>query len=71
MSGRVVCEGSIAPPWGALTRSCSSPVLVEEPAKQISSAYLGQLTLAHDRRTGCAPAVEAGVPGVGDARCNA
>jgi hypothetical protein len=27
------------------------PVLVEEPAKQISSAYLGQLTLAHDRRT--------------------
>jgi hypothetical protein len=24
---------------------------VEEPAKQISSAYLGQLTLAHDRRT--------------------
>lgn len=46
-------------------------LLVEEPAEQISAAHLGQLSLAHDRRTAGAPVVEAGVLGMDDARCNA
>ena len=38
-------------PWGAEIRSCSSPVLVEEPSEQVTSLYPGLATLADEVQT--------------------
>jgi hypothetical protein len=37
--------------WGAKIRSCSSPVLVEEPAEQVTSLYPGLATLVDEVQT--------------------
>jgi hypothetical protein len=39
-------------PWGALMRSCSSPVLVEQAAEQVASVYLALPVLSGDAQLG-------------------
>jgi hypothetical protein len=55
---------------GAQTRSCSSPVFVEQTAEQIASTNLARLILADTRQqVGLVP--QARVPDADDAGCSA
>jgi hypothetical protein len=45
-------ETDLGRPWGTEIRSCSSPVLMEEAAKEVTSVQLAGVILADSIRTG-------------------
>jgi hypothetical protein len=49
---RLSQEKATVCPKGAQTRSCSSPVLVEQATEQVSSIHAAPVSLADDRRSG-------------------
>src|SRR6266496_3584868 len=57
--------------WGAQTSSCSSPVLMEETAEQVTSEHRAVLTLTDDAVGRVGPGPGAGAPGVDGAGCSA